>query len=284
MASGSSSASRAARGARAAPFCALGAAGVPGVVCLCALIALLSAAGVAAAGDPTPDGDKPAVAEEVMAELRAAGAARARLLKERQQWAVEKEKLQLLKSTVLREAERHRAAAAAARQVEAKLRKRLAERKGGRQRLESVEAAVDALCERLEKALADLARRSLPGLVPPDRAAGITEPGRRLAAGVERLEEARRRTRRAGVEVVGGLLGERSMAVRLLRAGGVAAWWMSLDGKLAGTAAVRDGQTVLRAVTEPPDVQAIRKAFAMAEGRETPDWALLPVPQPVAKD
>ncbi len=253
-------------------------------VCLRAIIALLSAAGVAAAGDPTAGGEKPAVAEQVMAELRAAGAARAQLLKERQQWAVEKEKLELLKSTVLREAERHKAAAAAARQAEAKLRKRLAKRKGGRQRLESVEAAVDMLCERLEKALADLARRSLPGLVPPDRAAGITEPGRRLAAGVERLEEARRRTKRAGVEVVGGSLGGRRMAVRLLRVGGVAAWWMSLDGKQAGTAAVRDGRVILSAVTEPRDVQAVRKAFAVAEGRETPDWALLPVPPPPAKD
>ena len=260
------------------------AAGVPGPVCLRAIIALLSAAGVAAAGDPTAGGEKPAVAEQVMAELRAAGAARAQLLKERQQWAVEKEKLELLKSTVLREAERHKAAAAAARQAEAKLRKRLAKRKGGRQRLESVEAAVDMLCERLEKALADLARRSLPGLVPPDRAAGITEPGRRLAAGVERLEAARRRTKRAGVEVVGGSLGGRRMAVRLLRVGGVAAWWMSLDGKQAGTAAVRDGRVILSAVTEPRDVQAVRKAFAVAEGRETPDWALLPVPPPPAKD
>jgi hypothetical protein len=248
------------------------------------MIALLSVAGIAAAGDPAADGEKPAVSEQVMSELRAAGAARAQLLKERQQWAVEKEKLELLKSTVLREAERHKAAAAAARQAEAKLRQRLVERKGGRQRLESVEAAVDALCERLEKALADLARRSLPGLVPPDRAAGITEPARRLAAGVERLEEARRRTRRAGVEVVGGLLGERKMAVRLLRAGGAAAWWMSLDGNQAGTAAVRDGQTILNAVTDPRDVRAIRKAFGMAEGRETPDWALLPVPPPAAKD
>ena len=243
--------------------------------------ALLLAAAVAAAKDPNQSSSRPAIAEQVMAELRAAGAARAQFLKEQQDWAAEKQKLKLLKTTVLGEAERHEAMAAKARQAEAGLRKRLAEQKARQRRLESIEAVIDTLCERLEKALAGLAKRSLPGVVPPDRAAGITEPGRRLAAGVERLEETRRRTRRAGVEVVGGSIEGRTTAVKLLRVGGVAAWWMSLDGKLAGTADVRDGRVLLTVAAEPQDVQAIRKALAIAEGRGTPDWTLLPV-QPAA--
>lgn len=250
-----------------------------GVLCV-ALVGRPDAA-AGAGGGPTT---RPAVAEQVMAELRAANAARARLLTEHQDWAGEKEKLALLKSTVLREADRQKAAASAARRAEADLRKRLAERQADQRRLRSVEAVVDALCERLEKALDELAKRSLPGLVPPDRAAGITQPARRLAAGTERLEEARRRTKRAGVEVVGGHLEGRRLAVKLLRAGGVAAWWLSLDGKLAGTAAVRDGRVVLRRVADERDVQAVRKAFAIAEGRAAPDWALLPAGPARAKE
>ena len=248
-----------------------------------AVSVLLSAFAVAADEGANPPDGKPPIAEKVMDELRAAGAARAELLTEQQEWAVDREKLELLKSTVVREAERHRAAAAGARQAEARLRKRLEQQKAAQRRLRSVETVVDALCERLEKALADLAGRSLPGMVPPDRAAGITEPSRRLAAGVERLDEVRRRTKRAAVEVIGGSLGGRTVAVRLLRVGGVAAWWLGLDGKQAGTAAVRDGQVLLSATPEPRDVQAIRKAFVIAEGRGTPDWALLPIRTEAAK-
>ncbi len=255
----------------------------PAVVAVSVL--LLALAAVAAADeDPNQPNGKQPIAEQVMAELRTAGAARVQLLKEKQQWAIDREKLELLKSTVLGEAKRHRSVAAKARQTEAELRERLEQHKAGQQRLKSVEGVVDALCERLEKALAGLANRSLPGLVPPDRAARITEPGRRLAVGVDRLHAVRRQTKRAAVEVVSGSVEGRTLAVKLLRVGGVAAWWLSLDGKQAGTAAVRDGQVLLSAAAEPRDVQAILKAFAIAEGRGTPDWALLPVKPEAAKD
>jgi len=244
---------------------------------LAALCLLLSATAVGAQADPNQPADKRPVSEQVMAQLRAAGEARAQRLKETQQWALEKQKLELLKATVARESRRHRAAAAEARQTETKLRARLEQHQARQQRLKAVEGVVDAICERLEKALDELAAKSLPGLVPPDRAAGITEPGRRLAAGVDRLRQVRRRTTQAAVEVVGASLDGQAVAVKILRAGGVAAWWLSLDGKKAGTAVVRDGQTILSAAADLQDTQAIRKAFAIAEGRGTPDWALLPV-------
>jgi len=261
------------RGAKAARRWAVVSAGVLGLTVACA-----------GAQDANGTDGGPALSDRVMSALRAAGEARAQLLKERQEWDLQKQQLELLKSTVLREAERHKRIAATARQAQAELEKQRATQTATRRRLESVEAMVDALCERLEKALAGVAKGSLPGIVPPDRAAGITQPGRRLAAAVERLEEARRRTRRAGVEVVGGTLNGRSVAVRLLRAGGAAAWWLSLDGKQAGTAELRGGDLILRPAPDPQDVQAIRKAFAIAEGRGTPDWALLPVPPSASKD
>ena len=47
---------------------------------------------------------------------------------------------------------------------------------------------------------------------------------------------------------------------------------------------MRDGRVLLSATAEPRDVQAIRKAFVIAEGRGTPDWALLPIQTEAAKD
>lgn len=243
------------------------------------VLACFVSAGRARAGDA----NVPVVSEQVLSELRGAGEARKALLAEHQDWALDREKLELLKATILGEAQRHGKQAQQARQAEKALRDRLQRQQERHGRLLAVEAAVDSLCERLEKALADLAGRSLPGVVPPDRSESVTEPARRLAAAVERLDDAARRAKRSAVEVVGGSLAGRPTAVRLLRIGGVAAWWMSLDGHSVGTAAVRDGRCVLTPTTEAPDADAIRKAFGIAEGRATPDWVLLPVSPPPAR-
>jgi len=234
----------------------------------------------AAGAEPTTQ----PVAKRVLAELRSAGRARSQLLAERQAWAARKARLELLKSTIVREAARQRAAAAEARKAQAALQTRRARQKARKERLVSVEAMVDSLCERLERALAGLARRSLPGLVPPDRASAITDLQRRLAAGIERLDEAARRARRPAVEVVNGTLAGRTVAVKLLRLGGVAAWWLSLDGNLAGSAGVREGQVVLQPTADPRDTEAIRRAFDIAEGRGTPDWVILPLRPKASED
>ncbi len=215
--------------------------------------------------------------EQVAVELRAANAARTQLLKEQQAWGLEREKLQLLESTVRGEAERFEAIAAKAGHAEAELRKQAAQREAMRRRLKLVEAMVDALCERLEKALAKLAGGSLPGLVPPDRAAGITDPARRLAAGAQRIDDAERRAKSSSVEIVQGALEGRSATVKLLRVGGVAGWWITLDGRRAGTASVTGGKLILLPAAAPGDIEAVKKAFAIVEGRGTPDWVLLPV-------
>ena len=235
---------------------------------LCAGVALAASLAAAWAGAP--------VAEQVMAELRAANAARAELLREQQAWAAEQPRRQPLSDPAARAAERLRAEAAEAARDAAELRKPLDDLKAKRQRLEQVEATVDALAERLEKALDGRRRQSLPGLVPADRAAGITEPSARLAAAAARLDEARRQARKASVEIVAGALGGQDVTVKLLRIGGVAAWWTTLDGQRVGTAVVRAGRLVLWPAPTSQDDQAIQRAFAIVEGRAAPDWVLLP--------
>ena len=238
-----------------------------GAAC-CAAILLLSAA--AWAGEPS-------IPDQVMAELRAANAARAELLREEQDWALEKARLELLRTTVHDEAERLGNEAEGARIEAAQLRAKAGILRAAQQKLELAEAMIDALAERLEQALDVLAGKSLPGLVPPDTAAGITDPGKRLAAGVQRLHMAEQQARKTGIELVTGNLGGRQLTVKLLRIGGTAAWWIALDGSQAGTASVRDGKLVLSTAQTPRDLEAIRKAFAVAEGRRAPDWALLPM-------
>ncbi len=233
----------------------------------------------AIAAGPDDAQDAATVPEKVQAHLAAAHAARTELAKEREAWAMEKERLQLLASTVRSEAERFQALAEKARRQETDLRTRTEDLTTAKWRLEHVEAMIDSLAERLEKALEALAAKSLPGLVPPDTAAAITEPAKRLAADARRLDELRHRTATANIELIVGTLGGRTVTVRLLRAGAVAAWWMTLDGKQTGAAAVESGKVILSPSKTPDEKAAIRKAFAIADGHAAPDWVLLPVNQ-----
>jgi len=241
-----------------------------------ALLLPLLLVGAVAPGGGRAD-PEPSVPEQVLAELRAAHDARTQLTKERQDGAFEKERLLLLAAAVRSEAERLRSAAETARRDEADLKKRTDALNAVRGRLQNVEAMIDAVAERLEKALTALAARSLPGAVPPDMAAGITDPAKRLAAGARRLDDARRRATGATVELVVGTLARRTVTVRLLRAGAVAAWWMTLDGSQTGTAVVEDDRLALTPSETPDDDAAVRKAFAVAEGHAAPDWVLLRV-------
>jgi len=245
----------------------------PGVNTLL-VIALLVAApsAVGAASKQTPR-----VPEQVMAELSAANAARAARLREQQAWALEKQRLGLLQGAVEAETKRLADAAAEARRQAVDLRKRVAVAQARQKRLESVEAMVDALAERLEKALETLAVATLPGVVPLDKAAGITDPAARLAAAVQRISDAEQRAREPGIELVTGTLAGQPATVKLLRIGGVAGWWMTLDCERTGTAVVQDGKLVLHPAGMLDDAVAIKKAFSIAEGRAAPHWVLLPL-------
>jgi len=242
------------------------------VVAVCSMATLLL---LGAAAPATPDVQL--LPKQVMAELRSANAARAELLREEQAWAMEAERLELLLATINGETERLDADANEAAAAEEAFRKQLAQMQSHRERFEHVEATVDTLCERLEKALDDLALRSLPGLVPPDRAVGITEPARRLAAAAGRLNDAVSRGREAGIEIVQGDLAGKVITIRLLRLGGVASWWMALDGGQAGTAKMVGKKLSLTRADEPHGIEAIGRAFAIVEGRAAPNWVLLPM-------
>jgi len=214
--------------------------------------------------------------EQVLSELRAADEARRQLADEEQAWALEKERLVLLKETVLREAERMKVAARQAAQQEEALKERLALVEAEQARADEIEDALDALAERLEARLSELAERSLPGLVPPQATAPTADPASRLSRALARLDEVERRTQRAAVELVTGTLNGEAITAKLLRAGGVAAWWMALDGSRAGVAHIEGSDLLFSPAADAAELAAIVRAFAIAEGQAPPAWVLLP--------
>jgi hypothetical protein len=93
---------------------------------------------------------------------------------------------------------------------------------------------------------------------------------------VVRLQEAERQARKAGIELVSVQLQGEARTVKLLRLGGVMAWWLSLDGAAAGAASIEAGDVQLHVAETPQQAEAIGGAFAIAEGRSAPRWVLLP--------
>jgi len=221
----------------------------------------------------------PTVPKKVLSELRAANVARKQLLEEQQKWAMEKERLELLAAAVRAETKRFGEDAKQAEENASAMQQQGADLRAQQKKFDQAEAMVDTLAERLEQALETLAADSLPGLVPPDRSAGITEPARRLAAAAGRLRDVERNTRESAVEIVVGDMDGQSATVKLLRLGGVAAWWVSLDGAEGGTAVLEGGKLVLQRGRTDVETAAVRTAFAIAQGQTAPVWVLLPMDQ-----
>jgi len=240
-----------------------------------ALLALCQTAAHGANAASTTAG--PSVPDQVVRELRAASRARSQLLKEEQAWAMEKEKLLLLKSAIENEAQRHTRLAADAKRQESALEAGSAQLAAQRDRLVLVEAMIDALAQRLEAALDELHERALPGLIPPDQAAAILDPGQRLTAAAQRLAQAKHRAEMSSIEIVSGRLGSQTLTVKLLRLGSVASWWVSLDERQAGTARAEAGGLVLTLAATAEGAAEIKTALAIAEGRAAPEWVVLPM-------
>lgn len=239
-----------------------------GVVALGVLSAMVSAAAVEAPS--TPD-----AATAAIEQLRATNVARAELAREEAAWKSERERLQ--------------AAIAATRAEVARLERDAADaegqRDGARTRLAAIGATsdLDTLRMRLGEAgvklratLKSLTATVLPGVVavPADDLAGEAL----FDACVRALDAAERAAGTLGVEVVSGTRDGQSEAVKLLRVAGAAAWWVSLDGKAAGSARVSDGKLLLDAAGDEPTRIAITAALAQAEGRAHPTVLLLPAP------
>ena len=221
----------------------------------------------------TEGGESPA---EVLAELRAARDVRLERVREHRDWQAEQRRTTLLLEAVEQEAKRLESSTQAARARADALRDSLEETERQKARVDALRDVLKRRGGEIRERLADVSARTPPGLVPARTRADAAAPEDAFSADVQRLEQAYRRAGGRAIELVGGELDGRPLTVRLLRAGGVAGWWTSLDGARCGVA-VQEGEALtLIAAAEAEEAEAIRRAFDVVAGRLAPDWVVLP--------
>lgn len=230
---------------------------------------VLSLAGAMATAAEAPSAPDPAAV--ALEQLRAANRARADHAEAEAAWTLERQRLQALLAATRAETARLEHDAAGAEAARDAARTRLAGLGAGSD-LEALRARLAEAGERLRASLLAVAAATPPGVVPA--LGGTTD----FEAGVAALEAAERAAGLIAVEVVSGRRDGRPEAVKMLRAAGAAAWWVSLDGTAAGTVGMDGSGMMLTATTDEAGRAAIMAALAQAEGRAQPAVALLPAP------
>lgn len=189
-----------------------------------------------------------------------------------QAWAEEKARLDLLETTILAETEALQRRRQAAEQKIAEL----TEARPADEALFHLETGAVQLARQIEDNLDVLIRRLPPGLIPL-RSSPRADPYEALDEALHRLKRSERATRAIDVSVVTGYLDGEARSVEMVRMGGVAAWWRSLDGAMGGEAAMADGRLVLYPATDPTVLESLRRASDIAKGRRAPEVVVLPV-------
>lgn len=239
-----------------------------GVVTLGVLSVVVPAA--AADAPSTPDASAAAIEQ-----LRAANVARAELAREESAWKAERERLHAAIAATRAEVARLERDAADAEAQRDAARTKLAAI-GSTSDLDTLRTRLGEAGVHLRDTLKTLAATVPPGVIalPADELAGEAL----FDAAVRALDAAERAAGTLGVEVVSGTRAGQSEAVKLLRVAGAAAWWVSLDGKAAGTARMDGGKLQLIPAHDEPTRLTITAALAQAEGRAHPTVLLLPAP------
>ncbi len=209
--------------------------------------------------------------EPTLEALRAADRARSTDATEAQAWAEEKARLQLLLTAI-----EERTTRARARRQNAEQQVRAALDTRPETPVDALENGAIRIAQQLDEALDTLARSVPPGLIAP-RGPQRADPREALDQALHRLERAERDVETIAVSIAPGRLEGEPKSVEVIRLGGVAAWWRSLDGAAGGEAEMVDGQLVLHPATDPAVLSAIGRASAIAKGRRAPEILLLPV-------
>ena len=144
-------------------------------------------------------------------------------------------------------------------------------------------AAMDAVATRINDALDALARSVLPDVIPSAAQPAPARSEDRFEAALDRLDQTERRLSQIEVGIVETQLDGDDIAVEVLRFGGAAAWWRTLDGDRYGVVHVVDGRVALQPRTGPDLSERVERAFAIAKGRAAPDLLNLPL-EPLTPD
>lgn len=232
-------------------------------------------------GDSAPRATEKTTAVRVMEDLRAAGEARVEYEKVLTRDAEEQARTEVLLQALAAGRERAQRQTLAARRECARIRAETAGAASAGDAMRELEKTAAHLAEKLERELDRSAGRTFPGVVADNphvaEAGKQPEDGERFHAALARLESAELAAKEWNSEIVSGWLDGQELAVRLLRAGNVAAWWLTLDGKRAGTARMEGEKLLLRPAADAAIAENIARAFAAYAGRLAPDWVTLPL-------
>jgi hypothetical protein len=207
------------------------------------------------------------VAQNLLAEIRAANVARADLEREKAAWAAERQRLSALRDGVVAEGARLTTEAATAEAATATADAEL-RRLDSASDLTAARDRLQTLAETIRLRLVELAQKLPPGAVT------VPPQGCDFTAAIHAIEVTERAASSVAIEVVTGTLHGAPMAVRLLRVAGAACWWGSFDQTQAGTAHLAANGWQLEAVADP---QPILHAIAQAEARTRATILTLPL-------
>ncbi len=217
-------------------------------------------------------------AAAALENLHAANQARSDRAREEAAWTLERQRLQAVLDATRIETTHVDHDATHAEAARDAARTRLASL-GSQSELDAVRTQLRQNGEQVAARLAALAATLPPGVIPTVSPTG--DEGT-FDAAVRALEAAERSAGVLMVNVVTGQRDGKPEAVKMLRIGGAAAWWVSLDGTAAGTVRMEHGSVTLVAVADELARTAIMTALAQAEGRSPPQVDLLPAPAPAA--
>jgi hypothetical protein len=232
--------------------------------CIVLLVGCLTSALAVEAASP---------AEAILEDFAAANRARAEQAHDEAAWRGERERLLAIIAAARADSERlAQKVTAAERELTAK-RTEIAELQQQTE-ANAVRQVLASACTRIAAHLAELTARGALAIDVPT-ASGNAEAFTTLATAVDAAERAAKEISLA--VVVGELEGSRT-AAKVLRVSGALAWWVSLDGRQAGTVSVVSGITHLTRVDDTRFSEAIHSAVAMVEGRRPQGQVALPVP------
>ena len=141
---------------------------------------------------------------------------------------------------------------------------------------EALDAALTTLADEKEAKLNAFAAKLLPGIVPAAATTKTSSPLERLQDIARRLRTTKSELSKWDVAILDGQRGGKTVAVKVLRCGGVAAWWQSLDGSAQGVAAWDGNGLTLHDASNPESAKQIETALAIIEGRRVPELITLP--------
>jgi hypothetical protein len=215
------------------------------------------------------------IADRILATLRAASESRSKNAQEAHTWKEERQRLNVLHQTVTQRIVQQEARAKKMRAEVVKLDKQNQALEPQRANITRLEILASNQARLIAEKLHALSLTLPPGVVPEARPQQ-SDPLDQLQAAMNRLEATENNLSNVAVELSTGILATKSIAVEVLRVGGAAAWWRSLDGKQAGQAEIKNGQVLLSLATSRSDRKAILMACDIAKGRAAPSIIALP--------